>query len=160
MNCSCGSLWNLAANTVAQIVRAGRKAQAHIDAALGAVGLSYVKWRALDILANADSSLPQTLIAVKMDCCKSNITQITDKLEAEGLIVRTLHPSDRRTTLVEITEHGRDMQKQGRATILAAASEFTAPLADNNREILDGLLEDLVGPSDSCSSTDCQSGER
>jgi DNA-binding MarR family transcriptional regulator len=119
-----------------------------------------VKWRALDILVNANTSLPQTLIAIKMDCCKSNITQITDKLEAEGLIVRTIHPSDRRTTLIEITEQGRDMQKQGRATILAAASEFTAPLTGAKREQLDALLAALVGAGEGCGSTPCQSDER
>ena len=38
-----------------------------------------------------------------------NITVLVDGLEAEGLARRTPHPDDRRATIVELTDTGRDM---------------------------------------------------
>jgi DNA-binding MarR family transcriptional regulator len=35
-----------------------------------------------------------------------NVTGLLDGLEATGFVARTLHPSDRRATLVTLTEHG------------------------------------------------------
>ena len=36
-----------------------------------------------------------------------NVTGITDQLEAEGLVVREAHPSDRRSFTVKLTASGR-----------------------------------------------------
>ena len=38
----------------------------------------------------------------------TSITNIVDRLEADGLARRLPHPSDRRTTLVELTDAGRE----------------------------------------------------
>jgi DNA-binding MarR family transcriptional regulator len=36
----------------------------------------------------------------------TSVTNIVDRLQADGLVRRTPHPTDRRATLVEITEAG------------------------------------------------------
>lgn len=36
-----------------------------------------------------------------------NVTGLVDALEADGLVARTAHPTDRRATLVTLTDHGR-----------------------------------------------------
>jgi DNA-binding MarR family transcriptional regulator len=38
----------------------------------------------------------------------TSVTNIVDRLEADGLVKRIPHPTDRRTTLAEITESGRE----------------------------------------------------
>ena len=38
----------------------------------------------------------------------TSVTNIVDRLEADGLVRRLPHPTDRRTTLAEITEAGRE----------------------------------------------------
>jgi DNA-binding MarR family transcriptional regulator len=45
-----------------------------------------------------------------------NVTGLLDGLEATGFVARTMHPSDRRATLVTLTEHGKAVAKamQGR----------------------------------------------
>ncbi len=52
-------------------------------------------------------------------------TVATDRLEARGLLVRTPHPSDRRATLVTITEEGRDLLQ--RASAVLDAVEYGLP---------------------------------
>ncbi len=37
------------------------------------------------------------------------MTNAVDRCEAQGLVVRRPHPSDRRTTLAELTDAGRDL---------------------------------------------------
>jgi DNA-binding MarR family transcriptional regulator len=37
----------------------------------------------------------------------TSVTNIVDRLEAQGLVRRVDHPTDRRTTLCEITDDGR-----------------------------------------------------
>ena len=44
-------------------------------------------------------------------------TYATDRLEARGLLARAPHPSDRRATLVTITQPGRDLLQQA-STVL------------------------------------------
>ncbi|MGQ0632563.1 MAG: MarR family winged helix-turn-helix transcriptional regulator [Sporichthyaceae bacterium] len=46
-------------------------------------------------------------------------TLATDRLEARGLLVRGPHPSDRRATLVTITDDGRDLVREASASLSA-----------------------------------------
>ena len=49
----------------------------------------------------------------------TSVTNIVDRLEADGLVKRTPHPTDRRTTLAEITDLGRDQMKAATAAVTA-----------------------------------------
>jgi DNA-binding MarR family transcriptional regulator len=40
-----------------------------------------------------------------------NVTGLLDRLEATGFVARTMHPNDRRATLVTLTEHGTAVAK-------------------------------------------------
>jgi DNA-binding MarR family transcriptional regulator len=44
-------------------------------------------------------------------------TLATDRLEARGLLLRTPHPTDRRATLVGITDAGRDLLQRASAAL-------------------------------------------
>lgn len=44
-------------------------------------------------------------------------TLATDRLEARGLLARSPHPSDRRATLVSITDAGRDLLQRASAVL-------------------------------------------
>jgi DNA-binding MarR family transcriptional regulator len=52
------------------------------------------------------------------------VTNTIDRLEAQGFVRRVPHPTDRRTTLAEITGTGRAVAE--RATAALNASVFTA----------------------------------
>ena len=47
----------------------------------------------------------------------TSVTNIVDRLEGDGLVKRTPHPTDRRTTLAEITEAGRALQQAATASV-------------------------------------------
>jgi DNA-binding MarR family transcriptional regulator len=47
----------------------------------------------------------------------TSVTNIVDRLEADGLVRRTPHPTDRRTTLVEITPAGSALLKEATESV-------------------------------------------
>ena len=88
-------------------------AQAHVEAELDRLGLSMAKLLALSAIADAGESLPLGQLAERLSCVKSNITQLVDRLEADGLVARHSAPGDRRTRLAAMTEAGRKAWKAG-----------------------------------------------
>jgi DNA-binding MarR family transcriptional regulator len=53
-------------------------------------------------------ALPMGKIGGRLQVHPTSVTNLIDGLERAGYVIRTPHPSDRRTTLASITEHGRD----------------------------------------------------
>lgn len=62
----------------------------------------------LRVLA-ADGPQIMSALSETLGVTPRNITVLVDGLEAEGLARRTPHPEDRRATIVELTDTGRDM---------------------------------------------------
>ena len=82
-------------------------AQDAVEARLAPLGLSLAKLAALSALAAAPDGLPLGQLADRLSCVKSNITQLVDRLEADGFVARQLDPRDRRTKLAALTAAGR-----------------------------------------------------
>jgi len=78
-----------------------------LERAVEASGLSLAKLGVLRALVAKDGALPLGRLAESLCCAKSNVTQLVDRLEAEGLVRREADPEDRRSTLAVITEEGR-----------------------------------------------------
>src|SRR5580698_9336015 len=66
------------------LLHAAGVVQAHLESKLDAVDLSLAKLAALSALADAGESLPLGQLAGRLSCVKSNITQLVDRLEADG----------------------------------------------------------------------------
>lgn len=88
-------------------------AEAAVEAALNEGGLTLAKLAALRVLSEAGESLPLTQLAERLACVKSNITQLVDRLEADGLVQRQPAANDRRTRLAELTAAGRKACQEG-----------------------------------------------
>jgi DNA-binding MarR family transcriptional regulator len=88
-------------------------AQSHVESSLEAVGLSLPKLAALYALSEAGESLPLGQLAERLSCVKSNITQLVDRLEADGFVSRTADPNDRRGRLAVLTTKGRKAFEEG-----------------------------------------------
>ena len=88
-------------------------AEAEVEAALNEGGLTLAKLAALRVLSEAGESLPLTQLAERLSCVKSNITQLVDRLEADGLVQRQPAANDRRTRLAELTPAGRKACQEG-----------------------------------------------
>lgn len=84
-----------------------------LDSRLAAVGLSIPRLAALSRLVEAGDSLPLGRLAERLACVRSNVTQLVDRLEADGLVARAPDPSDRRSCLAVITEAGRQACEEG-----------------------------------------------
>ncbi|MPZ21753.1 MAG: MarR family transcriptional regulator [Luteitalea sp.] len=95
------------------ILHAAHTAEDEMESKLNAVGLSLAKLAALMALSDAGRSLPLGQLAERLSCVKSNITQLVDRLEADGLVQRQSDPHDRRTKLAALTAAGRKAVKEG-----------------------------------------------
>src|SRR2546428_12798437 len=69
--------------------------EARLEAALGREGLSLAKIGVLGHLAAARGPLPLRELAERQSCVRSNITQLIDRLEKEGVVRRRPDPNDR-----------------------------------------------------------------
>jgi DNA-binding MarR family transcriptional regulator len=95
------------------VLHAAHAAEAEVEAKLNEVHLSMAKLMALKALSEAGESLPLGQLAGRLSCVKSNITQLVDRLEADGLVARKLDPNDRRTKLAVLTAAGRKACDEG-----------------------------------------------
>jgi DNA-binding MarR family transcriptional regulator len=89
------------------LLHAADAAQAQVETSLNTIGLSLAKLAALRVLHEAGESLPLGQLADRLSCVKSNITQLVDRLEADGLVTREPDPNDRRSRLAVTTTAGR-----------------------------------------------------
>ena len=84
-----------------------------VESKLSTVGLSIPKLAALQRLVDAGDSLPLGQLADRLACVKSNVTQLVDRLEADGLVTRAPDPNDKRSRLAVITDSGRKARHEG-----------------------------------------------
>ncbi|MFC4055547.1 MarR family winged helix-turn-helix transcriptional regulator [Actinomadura syzygii] len=82
-------------------------------------------------------------LANRMSCEASNATFVLDRLEAQGLVERRPHPTDRRAKRIVLTPAGADRRAEVVAR-LNAHSPLTA-LPPARQEALRDLLRGLVG---------------
>src|SRR5215213_6423608 len=105
------------------LLDAARAVEARAEGALGAMGLSLAKLGALRHLVLASEPLTLSQLAERHCCGKSNVTQLVDRLEADGLVARASDPDDRRTVRATVTVAGR--AAYDRASALLAEHERT-----------------------------------
>src|SRR5271156_6123630 len=89
---------------------------------VGTDGLSYARLRLLEDL-HCQGPQKMRALADELGLTPRNITDAVDALEAEGLVRRTAHPTDRRATLVELTDAGVDTAEKELAPRLSVIGE-------------------------------------
>ena len=78
-----------------------------VDGALRPHGLTFARYEALVLLTFARTGrLPMRVMGERLQLHPTSVTNIVDRLQADDLVRRTPHPTDRRATLVEITASG------------------------------------------------------
>src|SRR5207244_13041536 len=114
-----------------------------VEAKLTEIGLSLAKLAALRRLTEAGESLPLGQLAERLSCVKSNITQLVDRLEADGFVTRKPDPRDRRTRLAVLTSAGRKACREGTRVQQEAERHLVTTLTADEAHQLAGLLEKL-----------------
>ncbi len=84
-----------------------------------------------------------TDIGVALLCVKSTITRLVDRLEADGLVVRTPDPLDRRAQRLLLTSRGAAVRAQAITLHSAAVERRMSCLSDDEQSRLYGLLDKL-----------------
>ncbi|HEX5540682.1 MAG TPA: MarR family transcriptional regulator [Micromonospora sp.] len=121
--------WEAAADgmaAVTSLMRAQQIALARVESVLRPYGVTFARYEVLMLLYfSRTGSLPMTKIGNRLQVHATSVTNAVDRLEAAGLVKRTPHPTDRRTTLVQILDQGRELA--AKATDDLNAQVFTKP---------------------------------
>jgi DNA-binding MarR family transcriptional regulator len=125
------------------LLEAAHALEARVEAALNEAGLSSPKFSVLSALVGAGEPLSLSELASRLSCVRSNMTQLVDRLEADGLVRRVDHPEDRRSVKAAITEEGRRRQLDGAKRVEKLSSEFESAVAAADRAALGRMLSAL-----------------
>ena len=113
---------------------------------LEANGLSMWAYIALSHLAREPAST-QLVLAQAIRYDKTRLIGLLDELEDDGLITRTVDPSDRRARIVTLTEAGEARHAAARADIRAMEDDFLEDLDPAERTRLRDTLARLAEAS-------------
>ncbi len=111
------------------LIHAAQGITEQLEGALGESGLSMAKFSALTALADAGEPLTLGDLADRLSCVRSNITQLVDRLESDGLVRRVADPSDRRSIRAELTALGAEKQATGQEALARAQHEIASRIS-------------------------------
>jgi len=122
------------------VIHAAHLIEDRMEEALGKAGLSIAKHGALSELASAGEPLTLSQLAARLSCVRSNMTQLVDRLESDGLVKRLDDPADRRSVRAELTTLGKERQRAGEKAVKRVQAEFAASLTSRERSALETAL--------------------
>jgi len=121
--------WAEAADGMAAItslMRAHQIALSRVETVLRPFDVTFARYEVLMLLfLSRRGSLPMRTIGSRLQVHQTSVTNAVDRLEGAGLVSRTPHPTDRRATLVGLTEAGSALAE--RATAALNAGVFADP---------------------------------
>jgi DNA-binding MarR family transcriptional regulator len=126
-------------DAVDAILYAAHRIRTSADAALREHGLSLPALKLLTALAAGDRSMRE--ISQVLHVSPRTVTDMIDTLEGRGLVARCAHATDRRITLLRLTEAGaRELDTASTASERVAAAAIGA-LDEDEQRTLRSLLE-------------------
>ncbi|MFM9694168.1 MULTISPECIES: MarR family winged helix-turn-helix transcriptional regulator [Streptomyces] len=100
--------------------------------------------RLLRTLAHYDTPPRMADLAARLEVVPRAVTTLVDALEESGRVRRVPDPTNRRVIRIEVTDEGRKVLRELHHARRAAAEEILAPLPDDQRGVLGGLLDTLI----------------
>ncbi len=128
---------------VTSLMRAQQIVQARVEEVLRPFELTFARYEVLMLLLfSRRGTLPMSRIGDRLQVHPASVTNAVDRLQAQGLVRRVGHPTDRRTVLAALTDEGRAVA--GKATQELNARVFGDPgLGDADVRRLVAVLTDL-----------------
>ena len=125
------------------VMRVQQIVLAAVDEALRPFDLTFARYEALVLLQfSRKGSLPLGKMGERLMIHPTSVTNIVDRLEGQGFIRRVAHPTDRRTTLAEITDEGRRVVEEATKAVTEVAFAMDG-LTERELEQLIRLLRKL-----------------
>jgi DNA-binding MarR family transcriptional regulator len=106
-----------------------------------ALGMSFGRIRALRRIATRPMPMGELAALLGMDA--PNLTIVVDDLQAQGLVERRPHPTDRRAKLVVATRRGKDAARRANAILDNPPTEL-GELAEAELQTLVRILSQLA----------------
>jgi len=126
---------------VTSIMRAQQILLGRVDKLLRPHGLTFARYELLMLLLfSRTGAMPMNKASARLQVHPTSVTNVVDRLEGAGLVERRPHPTDRRTTLVAITDQGRETAEA--ATAVLNTEVFADPGIDAGG--VDRLVEVLT----------------
>jgi len=125
------------------LIHAAHSIESRFDEALASVNLSGPKFAALCVLTAENQPISLSELAEKLTCVRSNVTQLVDRLEADGLVKRTDDPSDRRGVRAEVTKLGRERYTAGLKVVNRVHEEVAKQLSAVDQSALKRALDTI-----------------
>ncbi len=119
--------------------RIGAIGQKRFAERIESLGLNVRMWGALNVL-DAEGAVSQHALGKSVGIDPSSMVATIDELEAQGLVERRRHPSDRRAHALHVTPAGRRTLAAGRKLARNEQAKLLAALDDDERDQLHALL--------------------
>jgi DNA-binding MarR family transcriptional regulator len=126
-----------------RILDLAEQIQERSSQALSRIDLSYPKYEVLKHLHEAGEAVTLGALAEGQSCARSNITQLVDRLESDGLVRRVADPDDRRSIRAELTTLGEARALEGKVEMERLIASLEGRLDAAERAQLVSLLEKL-----------------
>lgn len=125
------------------IMRAQQIVLGRVDEALKPWSLTFARYEVLVLLHfSTAGALPLGKMGDRLMLHQASVTNLVDRLERQGYLRRVPHPTDRRTTLAELTSAGRAIIDEATQAVVAA-STGVADLTERDRTDLMRILKKL-----------------
>lgn len=125
-------------------IQAAHALENRLERALETVGLSIAKYGVLALLVEAEGPMPLSELAARQSCVRSNMTQLIDRMEAEGMVQRVPDPTDRRIVRAGITERGRALAAAGAEQWDEVQAAFSGSVSHEEDTVLRQILSKIT----------------
>lgn len=125
------------------LLGAAHALEERLEHRLAEVGLSMSKLGVLTQLVEAGEPLALSELAARLSCVRSNMTQLIDRLESDGMVRRVDDITDRRSVRAAVTRLGEERQADGARELAQVREEFAATLPPADRATLARVLAAL-----------------
>ena len=129
---------------VFSLLETAQAVESRLEAAVSPLGLSLAKLGVLHPLAEAREPLPLSELAERQHCVRSNITQLVDRLEKDGLVRRRPDPDDHRGVLAALTPAGEQAYAKGMRALVEAQQAIMRALSAGDAKSLKSALDALT----------------
>ena len=131
------------------IMRVQQLLLGEFDATVGRHGLTFARYEALVLLAfSREGRLPMSKIGQRLMVHPTSVTNIVQRLAANGLVERAPNPADGRGMLATITPEGREVMEAATKDLVGAGFNLGALTAAEHEQLFALLRKVRVAAGD------------